>query len=131
MSNRIGLLADLFFATVFLGSGILFVAMLFAAVAASRGLLVTFTTGSCRELMGDQGSIRKRVRGHWRCGLWCCTSLYVIRSLPRKCTKSARFRDWKERTSLSRLLRSVAANHKPCVGPTLGLPVKAQATPVA
>lgn len=37
--NHIGLLEDRFFATVFLGSGILFVAMLFAAAAVSRGLL--------------------------------------------------------------------------------------------
>ena len=43
LRNRIGLLEDRFFATVFLGSGLLFVAMLFAAVAVSRGLLETFT----------------------------------------------------------------------------------------
>ena len=42
LRNRIGLREDRFFATVFLGSGLLFVAMLFAAVAASRGLLETF-----------------------------------------------------------------------------------------
>jgi hypothetical protein len=47
LRNRIGLHEDRFFATVFLGSGLLFVAMLFAAVAVSRGLLETFaTTGS-------------------------------------------------------------------------------------
>lgn len=45
LRNRIGLLEDRFFATVFLGSGLLFVAMIFAAVAVSRGLLVTFTAG--------------------------------------------------------------------------------------
>jgi hypothetical protein len=48
LRNRIGLLEDRFFATVFLGSGLLFVAMLFAAVAVSRGLLDTF---------GDDGSL--------------------------------------------------------------------------
>ena len=37
LRNRIGLLEDRFFATVFLGSGLLFVAMLFAAVAVARG----------------------------------------------------------------------------------------------
>jgi hypothetical protein len=37
LRNRVGLLEDRFFATVFLGSGLLFVAMLFAAVAVSRG----------------------------------------------------------------------------------------------
>ena len=44
LRNRIGLLEDRFFATVFLGSGLLFVAMLFAAVAVTRGLLETFAT---------------------------------------------------------------------------------------
>jgi hypothetical protein len=43
LRNRIGLLEDRFFATVFLGSGLLFVSMLFAAAAVSRGLLETFT----------------------------------------------------------------------------------------
>jgi len=42
LRNRIGLLEDRFFATVFIGSGVLFVAMLFSAVAVSRGLLDTF-----------------------------------------------------------------------------------------
>ncbi len=45
LRNRIGLHEDRFFATVFLSSGILFVAMLFAAVAVSRGLLITFANG--------------------------------------------------------------------------------------
>ncbi len=44
LRHRIGLLEDRFFATVFLGSGFLFVAMLFAAAAVSRGLLDTFGT---------------------------------------------------------------------------------------
>ena len=42
LRNRIGLHEDRFFATVLLGSGLLFVAMLFAAVAVTRGLLDTF-----------------------------------------------------------------------------------------
>lgn len=42
LRNRVGLREDRFFATVFFGSGLLFVAMLFAAVAVSRGLLATF-----------------------------------------------------------------------------------------
>src|SRR5271157_2762936 len=42
LRNRIGGLEDRFFATVFLGSGLLFVATLFAAVAVARGLLDTF-----------------------------------------------------------------------------------------
>jgi hypothetical protein len=49
LRNRMGLLEDKFFATVFLGSGLLFVAMLFAAVAASRGLLETFADTSRRS----------------------------------------------------------------------------------
>jgi hypothetical protein len=40
--NYMGQLEDKFFATVFLGSGLLFVAMLFVAVALSQGLLETF-----------------------------------------------------------------------------------------
>lgn len=47
LRNRIGLLEDRFFATVFLGSGLLFVAMLFTAVAVSRGLLLTFAVADC------------------------------------------------------------------------------------
>lgn len=42
LRNRIGMLEDRFFATVFLGSGLLFVAMLFSASAVARGLLDTF-----------------------------------------------------------------------------------------
>ena len=45
MRHHIGLLEDRFFATVFLGSGLLFVAMLFAAVAVARGLLDNFASG--------------------------------------------------------------------------------------
>lgn len=44
LRNRIGGLEDRFFATVFLGSGLLFVAMLFVAAAVSQGLLDTFAT---------------------------------------------------------------------------------------
>ena len=38
LRNRIGLSEDRFFATVFLGSGLLFVAMLFAAAAVAQGI---------------------------------------------------------------------------------------------
>ena len=44
LRNHIGLLEDRFFATVFLGSGLLFVAMLFAAVAVTRGLMDAFAS---------------------------------------------------------------------------------------
>ena len=56
LRNRIGLLEDRFFATVFLGSGLLFVAMLFAAVAVARGLLDTFGTGT--RLPGESEAFR-------------------------------------------------------------------------
>lgn len=49
LRHRIGLQEDRFFATVFLGSGVLFVAMLFAAAAVSRGLLDTFAGGPPQE----------------------------------------------------------------------------------
>lgn len=42
LRNHIGMLEDRFFATVLLGSGLLFIAMLFTAAAISRGLLDTF-----------------------------------------------------------------------------------------
>ncbi len=45
LRNHIGQLEDRFFATVFLGSGLLFVAMLFATVAVAQGLLGTFSGG--------------------------------------------------------------------------------------
>jgi hypothetical protein len=44
LRNRVGLLEDRFLATVFLGSGLLFVAMLFSTVAVARSLLDTFAT---------------------------------------------------------------------------------------
>jgi hypothetical protein len=56
LRNRIGLLEDRFFATVFLGSGLLFVAMLFAAVAVALGLLNTFGTGTA--LPGESDAYR-------------------------------------------------------------------------
>lgn len=45
LRNRIGELEDRFFATVFLGSGLLFVAMLFTCGAVSHGLLGVFGAG--------------------------------------------------------------------------------------
>lgn len=53
LRNRIGLLEDRFFATVFLGSGLLFIAMLFAAVAVSRGLLDTFGTAGSLPVQSE------------------------------------------------------------------------------
>lgn len=53
---RIGLLEDRLLSTVFIGSGLLFVAMLFAAVALSQGLLGTF--GSAMALPGESEAYR-------------------------------------------------------------------------
>jgi hypothetical protein len=44
LRNRIGMLEDRFFATVFLGSGLLFVAMLFASAAVAGALLESFAS---------------------------------------------------------------------------------------
>ena len=56
LRDRIGLHEDRLFGTVFLGSGFLFVAMLFAAVAVSRGLLETFIPGA--SLAGQSETYR-------------------------------------------------------------------------
>ena len=61
LRNRIGLLEDRFFATVFLGSGLLFTAMLFTTVAVSRGLLETF--GS-RDPGGSEAYQVARITAH-------------------------------------------------------------------
>jgi hypothetical protein len=58
LRHRIGLLEDRFFATVFLGSGLLFVAMLFAAVSVTQGLLDTFASG-----LPDQSETYRAGRG--------------------------------------------------------------------
>ena len=50
LRNRIGLYEDQVFSTVFLGSGLLFVAMLFATAAVSRGLVDTFANDNARPL---------------------------------------------------------------------------------
>jgi hypothetical protein len=49
LRNCIGLFEDKLFATVFLGSGLLFVAMLFATVAVSHGRIAT-----CSETTNDK-----------------------------------------------------------------------------
>lgn len=58
LRNHIGLFEDRFFATVFLGSGLLFVAMLFAAASITQGLLNTFTTAG-----PDQSEVYRALRG--------------------------------------------------------------------
>jgi hypothetical protein len=49
LRDRIGEHEDRFFATVFLGSGLLFLAMLFASAAVAGGLLVSFGAGRTLE----------------------------------------------------------------------------------
>jgi len=58
LRNRVGLLEDRFFATVFLGSGLLFVAMLFASASVARGLLDTFA-----DRLPDQNEAYRLGRG--------------------------------------------------------------------
>src|SRR5262249_13050215 len=48
LRNRVGAMEDQFFATIFLGSGLLFVAMLFATAATAGGLLQTIAANSGR-----------------------------------------------------------------------------------
>lgn len=59
LRNRIGLLEDRFFSTIFLGSGVLFVGTLFAAAAASQGLYAFGTSGG----LVDSGETYRAVRG--------------------------------------------------------------------
>jgi len=44
--DRIGLLEDRFFATVFLGSGLLYIAMIFASAALAGGLIRVLSSGT-------------------------------------------------------------------------------------
>jgi hypothetical protein len=48
LRDRLGALEDRFFATVFLGSGLLFLAMLFFSAAVAGGLIIAHTTESYR-----------------------------------------------------------------------------------
>jgi hypothetical protein len=65
LRNRIGGLEDRFFATVFLGSGLLFVAMLFVAAAVFQGLLATFAT---------KGKLQPRAKPMASRGRWATRS---------------------------------------------------------
>lgn len=59
LRDRIGLLEDRFFATVFLGSGLLFVAMLFTSAAVARGLLETFGADSSLPFESEAYSVSR------------------------------------------------------------------------
>lgn len=53
LRNRIGYLEDRFFGTLFLGSGLLFVGMLFVAAAISQGLLDAFGVEGSRTVQSE------------------------------------------------------------------------------
>ena len=53
LRNRVGVLEDQFFATVFLGSGLLFVASLFASAAFSGALVEAATSGHIQALNSE------------------------------------------------------------------------------
>jgi len=60
LRNRIGQLEDRFFATVFLGSGLLFVGMLFVAVAVTQGL-DTFDAGGSPASRSEAYRVGRRM----------------------------------------------------------------------
>jgi hypothetical protein len=59
--DRIGQREDRFFATVFLGSGLLFVAMLFVSTAMAAGLLVTFQSAAINSLSTEVWRLGRNV----------------------------------------------------------------------
>ncbi len=60
LRNRIGLLEDRFFATVFLGSGLLFVAMLFSSAAVAGAMLETFAVEGRRPSQSEAYAVARR-----------------------------------------------------------------------
>ena len=67
--DRIGEAEDRFFATVFLGSGLLFIAMLFASAAIAAGLLATADAEGSRRLLSS---------GAWEFGRHASHDLLVV-----------------------------------------------------
>lgn len=63
LRNRLGALEDRFFATVFLGSGLLFVASLFASAGLSGALFEAVTSGRMRLLNTDTYYLVRQVAG--------------------------------------------------------------------
>lgn len=63
LRNRIGALEDQFFATVFLGSGLLFVASLFASAGLSGALVQAATEGHLQNLEGDTYYLARLLTG--------------------------------------------------------------------
>ena len=64
LRDRLGELEDRFFATVFLGSGLLFLAMLFASAAVAGGIIIAYAAKPDRA--ARLGDIRLRPRRHLR-----------------------------------------------------------------
>ena len=61
LRDRIGQREDRFLATVFLGSGLLFVAMLFVSTAFAGGLLISFTTAASSQLSSEIWDVGRNV----------------------------------------------------------------------
>jgi hypothetical protein len=61
LRNHIGELEDRFFATVFLGSGLLFVAMLFTCGATSQGLISVFGEGKLSSVGNETYAVGRRM----------------------------------------------------------------------
>jgi hypothetical protein len=69
LRNRIGASEDQFFATVFLGSGLLFVAALFASATAAGALVENVRAGDIQQAKSEVYNFGRRV---------CCTFLNVF-----------------------------------------------------
>jgi hypothetical protein len=70
--DRLGDLEDRFFATVFLGSGLLFLAMTFAASAIAGGMLAVYSTDATHVLNGDLYAFSRAV-------MYRITNIYAIK----------------------------------------------------
>ncbi|MFM2072070.1 MAG: hypothetical protein RLZZ623_2333 [Actinomycetota bacterium] len=70
--DRLGDLEDRFFATVFLGSGLLFLAMTFVASALAGGMLATYSADPTRVLSGDLYAFGRAV-------MYRITNVYAIK----------------------------------------------------
>jgi hypothetical protein len=70
--DRLGDLEDRFFATVFLGSGLLFLAMTFVASALAGGMVATYSADSTHMLNGDLYAFSRAV-------MYRITNIYAIK----------------------------------------------------
>jgi len=66
LRSRIGLLEDRFFATVFFGSGLLFLAMLFASAAVAGGIIIAYSART-DKLVTREGT-----------GFLTCTAIWML-----------------------------------------------------